>query len=252
MSGEAEKWAWSQTWCEGHQKFVLVTMARLAEGWVYTGGVEKLSRVTRLSVDSVKRAVRRLVFDGSPVTRTKRGVLHLKPEISANLPLKGAEMHLSPELGANPHLSRGDSGHPASSPGGVSPNTLFPLPSPLPSKPPTSLKGTTESKVPRWVKDLNRLGWARADPLDSRETARIVHDYGMVDIGSEVEQFVTYWSRKKHPGSWQTYRRLRKWLDKPKTALAERTERIAGTNGRDQRIPDDQSEYVQSIKRLNG
>ena len=56
-----------------------------------------------------------------------------------------------------------------------------------------------------WESDLYRLGWANGDRLDERQTARVVSDFGMLDLADEAERFVAYWQRKGKPkGNWNT------------------------------------------------
>jgi len=91
--------------------------------------------------------------------------------------------------------------------------------SPPPYQPPpraTKEKDERETETVPWLQDLYRLGWAASNPLDARQTDRLIHDFGMLDIADEIEKFVNYYQRRPQPKTWMTYGRLRTWLGKAK------------------------------------
>jgi hypothetical protein len=250
LSGEAEKWAWEQRWCGGRQKLVLLAIARFARGWTYHGNAERIAAELQLDVQAVQRAVRRLL-ETSYVTRPKLGTLRLVHDASkmtfGELITGAVESKIDASKMTFPELE--------TPPEGSLNNP--PNPSPAPSKPPTSVGQTTESKdSPLWLEDLYRLGRAQANPLKEREVERIGKDFGDIDLRDEMEKFVSYWSRNKPQGGWVTYLRIRTWLRNTRDSAEEREKRIARANGSNRGIPDDQDAYLKVLdwnkRRLSG
>jgi hypothetical protein len=104
---------------------------------------------------------------------------------------------------------------------------------------------------PEWLKRLYELDYAKTDQLNATQINRLETDFKGVLTPFEISKFVNHHGKKSHP-KWDTYQRLLTWMGKCLRDVGKESLRDGTRPARDRGIPDDQSEYVQSIKRLNG
>ena len=233
MSNTALAWAMKQPVTPLGTKCVLIILADKAneqgECWP---SLTELRKVTSLSDRQIRRHVDLLAAEGYVETeqRGRASNLYRLNLTGHPLPVEGtpdrssmteSDGHKRPVVEIADRSSMSPDSEPSTGHlrhfdrSSMSAPTLLTQKNPKNS--PSADAPTRAREGPAWLKDLYRLGWADGNRLDERETQRIVKDYGALDLCSEVEKFVSYWQSKPKPsGNWNTYRRLRTWLDRAK------------------------------------